>query len=106
MFHHNQDAQAVACEPGVSRKVLSYNDTMMVCEITFMAGAQGNTHAHPHTQVSYLVRGKLRFTIGNEAVDLGPGDTALVPPGTPHGVLALEDSLLVDVFHPLREDFV
>lgn len=106
MFTRNHDAWAEAQEQGVSRKILSYNDTLMVCEITFQTAARGNTHAHPHTQVSYLVRGKLRFTIGEETVDLGPGDSALIPPDTLHGVVALEDSLLVDVFHPMREDFV
>lgn len=106
MFKLNHEVQPVACEPGVSRKVLVHNDTLMVCEIAFTAGAQGNTHSHPHTQVSYLIRGKLRFTIGDDVMDLRPGDTALIPPDTAHGVLALEDSMLVDVFHPMREDFV
>lgn len=106
MFMHNRDADAVACEPGVSRKILAYNDALMMCEIRFEKGARGYVHAHPHTQITYVAKGSFRFTVGGDTRTVVQGDSILIPPDAPHGVEALEDSMLVDVFHPMREDFI
>ena len=56
MFVHNNTVTATPCEPGVSRKVMAYNDQVMMCEITFEKGAKGNFHTHPHVQTTYLVK--------------------------------------------------
>lgn len=106
MFVDGFSADSVACEDGVRRKVLAWNDDLMMCEISFLAGAVGNVHAHPHTQVSYVGRGSLRFRVGSETKVVRQGDSILIPPNTLHGVEALEDALLVDVFSPARQDFV
>ena len=106
MFVEGFTADSVACEEGVRRKVLAWNDDLMLCEISFKAGAVGNMHAHPHTQVSYVGRGSLRFRVGDETKVVRQGDSILIPPDTLHGVEALEDALLVDVFSPARQDFV
>ena len=97
---------SVACEEGVSRKVLAWNDDLMMCEISFQAGAKGKVHAHPHTQVSYVGRGSFRFRVGDETKVVRRGDSILIPPNTLHGVEALEEAMLVDVFSPARQDFV
>ena len=57
MFVHNNMVTATPCEPGVSRKVMAYNDQVMMCEITFEKGAKGNFHTHPHVQTTYIARG-------------------------------------------------
>lgn len=106
MFVDGSLAVAVTCEPGVKRKVLAWNDDLMMCEISFQMGAVGNIHAHPHTQVSYVGLGSLRFRVGSETKLVRQGDSILIPPNTLHGVEALEDALLVDVFSPARQDFV
>jgi quercetin dioxygenase-like cupin family protein len=106
MFVDGNEAAGVTCEEGVRRKVLAWNDDLMMCEISFLAGAVGNVHAHPHTQVSYVGRGSLRFTVGEETKVVRQGDSILIPPNTIHGVEALEEAMLVDVFSPARQDFV
>jgi quercetin dioxygenase-like cupin family protein len=88
------------------RKVLSYNQDMMLCEIAFEKGAVGQIHAHPHTQISYVLRGRFVFTLGDETVVTEAGDAVLIESNTPHGVQAQEEGVLLDVFHPMRETFV
>ena len=66
MFISNSDAVSTPCEPGVTRKILSYNDQIMMCEITFETGACGNFHSHPHVQVTYIISGSFSFTIDGE----------------------------------------
>lgn len=58
MFLYNKDCSSTNCESGVTRKVMGYNDDVMMCEISFEKGARGNTHSHPHTQVTYIAEGK------------------------------------------------
>ena len=62
MFVYSEACGVTGCEPGVTRKVMGYNDAMMMCEITFETGAKGNVHKHPHTQVTYIAEGKFAFT--------------------------------------------
>lgn len=106
MITRNRDVTATPCEPGVSRKVLSYSQRLMMCEISFQKGAKGSRHAHPHHQITYVQQGSLRFTLGNKTSVVSKGDSILIPPDLPHSVEALEDAVLVDVFSPMREDFV
>lgn len=106
MFIDGHTTQGVACEEGVSRKVLAWNDDLMMCEISFQAGAKGKVHAHAHTQVTYVGRGSFRFRVGDEVKVVRQGDSILIPPNALHGVEALEEAMLVDVFAPARQDFV
>ena len=75
MFVHNNTVTATPCEPGVSRKVMAYNDQVMMCEITFEKGAKGNFHTHPHVQTTYIVKGSFAFTIDGETQVVNAGDT-------------------------------
>jgi quercetin dioxygenase-like cupin family protein len=62
-------------------------------------------HHHVHEQVSTVERGLLRFRIGGREVDLGAGQSLAIPSGVPHGVVALEDTVVTDVFSPPRDDW-
>jgi quercetin dioxygenase-like cupin family protein len=68
-------------------------------------GAVVPWHTHPHEQIGYLVRGRLRFQIGDEEQELSEGDSWLVPSNVPHFVTALEDSIAIDIFSPPREEY-
>ena len=57
MFVFNNDVIPTDCEPGVTRKILTHSDELMMCEITFKKGARGNTHSHPHLQITYIAKG-------------------------------------------------
>lgn len=106
MFLYNEECGITNCEPGVTRKVMGYNDDVMMCEISFEKGAKGNPHSHPHTQVTYIAEGKFAFTVGGETKEVSKGDCVLMPPGVEHGTVCLEAGKLVDVFSPKREDFL
>lgn len=94
------------CGPGVARKILAYTDGLMCVENHFAAGGIGALHSHPHTQITYVVSGRFRFTIGDEVREVVPGDTMLKTDGVVHGCECLEEGILLDIFTPMREDFV
>ena len=102
----NNDVIPTDCEPGVTRKILTHSDELMMCEITFKKGARGNTHSHPHLQITYIAKGSFEFTIDGETRIVKQGDSVYMPSDAVHGVVALEDGILVDVFNPAREDFL
>ena len=106
MFGFNKDAVPTPCEPGVTRRILSYSDQVMMCEITFEKGAQGNMHSHVHEQITYVAEGSFRFTVGDETQVVNKGDSVYMPSNVTHGVTCLEAGKLVDVFSPKREDFL
>lgn len=106
MFTFNNDVTATDCEPGVTRKILSYSDQLMMCEISFKKGAKGNFHSHEHLQITYIAKGSFEFTIDGETKVVKQGDSVYMPSNAVHGVTALEDGILVDVFNPCRQDFL
>ncbi len=91
---------------GVTRRILAYNEQIMAVEVAFRQGARGAVHTHPHTQMSYVLSGRFSYSIEGEETLLGPGDSIVVPSGLPHGTLCLEEGILLDVFTPMREDFL
>ena len=91
---------------GVSRKVLAYTPDLMVVEVRFEKGGVGAVHTHPHTQCTYVKSGCFRFTIDGEDSQVKEGDSIAFPPDVPHGTLCLEKGILVDVFTPMRGDFM
>lgn len=106
MFKYNKDVIPTDCEPGVTRKILCYSDDLMMCEISFKKGSKGNFHKHEHLQITYIAKGSFEFTIGGETKIVNQGDSVYMPSNVEHGVTALEDGILVDVFNPMRKDFL
>lgn len=104
VFH--EDAAAVSGGPGVTRRVLAYCDGVMCVENTFEKGAVGALHSHPHTQLTYVAEGAFSFTIDGQTKTVRKGDTLLKENGVVHGCTCLEAGVLVDIFTPMREDFV
>lgn len=91
---------------GVRRKVMTYTDSLMGVYVEFKQGAVGAIHSHPHVQFTYIQSGSFNVHIGSETRVLSGGDFYYIPPDVAHGVEALEDSILLDVFTPMRSDFV
>lgn len=91
---------------GIKRKVMAYDAQMMVVKVAFEAGGIGAMHSHPHTQASYVASGKFDITIDGKTKTLKAGDVYFVPSDLVHGAVCLEAGELIDVFHPLREDFL
>jgi len=93
-------------EAGLKRRVLAYNEKLFLAEHEMMEGWTGTAHSHPHDQIVYVVRGHLKVTCQGKTFDVRTGDTFLVRGGVEHGASALEESLVIDVFTPCREDYL
>jgi quercetin dioxygenase-like cupin family protein len=91
---------------GLKRKILGYDNKIMMVLVDFKKGAVGSLHKHPHRQVSYVVQGKFEASIDGLSKIIKEGDSFYVPPDTEHGVKCLEKGILIDVFSPSREDFL
>lgn len=78
----------------------------MIAHVYLAKGAIVPEHAHENEQITYILEGKLRFTLGAETVDVGAGEVLTIPPNLPHAAEALEDTVDVDVFTPPREDWL
>lgn len=107
MFTENKSVEANDLGGGVQRKVLSYSENIMSVELHFEKGSIGALHSHPHEQIGYVISGSLIYKEeGQEDKVLSAGDTYYVAPNVEHGVVALEETMLFDVFTPMRKDFV
>ena len=91
---------------GVLRRVLAYSKDLMCVENTFEKGAVGALHHHPHTQITYVVSGVFEFEIDGVKKTVRAGDTMLKTDSVEHGCVCLEAGILLDIFNPMREDFV
>ncbi|MEO1082924.1 MAG: cupin domain-containing protein [Acidobacteriota bacterium] len=92
--------------PGMTRQLMGFDQSLMVARVTFEKGAVGEMHDHHHAQVTYVESGSFDVTIGGETRTLGGGDSFYVPPHVSHGAVCTEPGVLLDVFSPVREDFL
>jgi quercetin dioxygenase-like cupin family protein len=106
VFSHATDDGYLDALPGIRRKTLSYGASTLMSEFRLRAGSPLPSHEHPQEQTGYLVSGRLRLTIGEETREVGPGDSWSIPGGVPHGAETLEDSVAVEVFSPVRADYL
>lgn len=90
----------------IKRKIMSYTNELMLVKVAFKQGGIGTIHQHPHLQISYVASGVFEVTIGDQTRNLKEGDVYFVPSNVLHGAVCLEEGLLIDVFNPMREDFV
>lgn len=88
------------------RRQMIVGEKQMLVRWRFKKGVLAARHSHPHEQVVMMVRGRLRLAVGEEEAVLGPGDLVVIPPHVPHEAEALEDTEVIDLFSPPREDFL
>ncbi|MBK6936652.1 MAG: cupin domain-containing protein [Chitinophagaceae bacterium] len=91
---------------GVKRKILAYDERLMVVKVEFEKGAVGVVHQHHHTQITHIDSGLFEVEINGDRKILKGGDAFFIPPNVMHGAVCLEPGILIDVFSPMREDFV
>lgn len=101
-----EEASISRPEPGLTRRILAYNDKLFVAEHRMEKGWKGVPHSHPHEQAAYVVSGRLSVTCGGRTFEIKTGDTFLVRGGVEHSATALEEAVVVDVFTPCREDYI
>jgi quercetin dioxygenase-like cupin family protein len=100
-----KDRRVFSPEAGLSRQVLAYTSKLMLVRHLMEKGWVGARHSHPHEQLVYIIRGHLRFTGGEKTFEVREGDSFVVPGGTEHQASAVEESEVLDVFTPFREDY-
>lgn len=91
---------------GIEQKTLVYGEKTLMVEFHLHKDALLPRHAHPHEQSGYLVSGRIRLTIGEEVYSVGPGDSWCIAGGVKHGAEILEDSVAIEVFAPVRKEYL
>jgi len=76
--------------PGIVRQVLD-GERQTLVRYVYRPGAVFPAHAHPEEQITAVISGRITFTVAGETVTLGPGEAAVIPPGTPHGATVVGD---------------
>ena len=90
----------------ISRKIMAYDGSLMLVKVKFEAGGVGTLHHHYHSQITHVESGKFEVEIGGEKKMLSAGDAFYIAPNVIHGAVCIEEGVLIDVFSPMREDFV
>lgn len=91
--------------PGVVRRTLVSGDGQTLVRFELAEDGVVPEHTHPHEQAGTVIAGRVHFRIGDTEAEVVPGDSYLIPGGVPHSAVALEPSLLIEVFAPVREEF-
>lgn len=100
------DADWTPTELGVKRRILTWNEQLMLVEVAFEKDAVGTLHRHPHIQSSYVAAGSFEVTISGVTEVLTQGQSFIVPTNEWHGCRALEPGTLIDAFTPMRAEFL
>jgi quercetin dioxygenase-like cupin family protein len=108
MVFKGSDAPVTILGDKVKRKMLAYGNDLMMVEVIFSKDGIGTPHSHAeHEQVSYIVKGSFKVTIGDETKIVMAGDGFYAARDVMHGVVALEeDSRILDTFTPIRKEFL
>lgn len=100
-----KDARRFSPETGLSRQVLAHSDKVMLVRHQMEEGWIGARHSHPHEQLVYIIRGHIQFSAEGQTFHARTGDSFVVPGGIEHQASALEESEVLDVFSPSREEY-
>lgn len=106
MFARHGETGYVPALDGIERKTLVYGAKTLMTEFRLRQGSALPLHSHPHEQTGYLVQGRMRLRVAGEVLDVQPGDSWAIPGGVEHGAEVLADSVAVEVFAPVREDYL
>jgi quercetin dioxygenase-like cupin family protein len=105
-FIENSNIAWEQMDAGVKRKIMAYDDKLMVVKVDFETGSVGTLHRHYHSQITHVESGEFEVEINNEKKLLKAGDAFYVPPNIMHGAVCVQAGRLIDVFSPMREDFI
>lgn len=106
IFIENQEIPWEEVDKGMKRKIMAYDDKLMVVKVEFEKGGIGVLHQHYHSQITHVESGSFEVQVNGEKKILSAGDAFYIPPNIIHGAVCLEAGVLIDVFSPMREDFI
>jgi quercetin dioxygenase-like cupin family protein len=105
-FIENENVPWQEIEKGIHRKLMAYDEKLMLVKVRFDTGGVGVLHRHPHSQITQVESGVFEIAIDGQKKMLQRGDVYYIPPDTMHGAVCIEAGVLIDVFSPMREDFI
>ena len=106
MEHYTWDAmEKEVLSPTIARKIIS-GEKAMVAQVFLAKGAVVPEHYHESEQITYILEGALEFEIGGKHIVVGKGQVLRIPSNVPHKAVALEDTLDLDIFSPIRTDWL
>ena len=106
MFYKSDSSGYKQVLDGIKLKTLVFGEKSLLSEFLLEHGRRLPRHAHPQEQAGYLVKGHIRLSIGEDLFEVLPGDSWSIPANMEHGAEILADSVAIEVFSPLREDYL
>ena len=106
MFSKKDETGYIPALDGILRKTLAHGDKTLMTEFRLEKGRDLPVHSHPHEQIGYLVSGLMVLKVEDKEFEAGPGDAWCIPGGVEHGAHVLEHSVAIEVFAPVREDYL
>lgn len=91
---------------GVSLDSMAVGEKSIVCKMNYVEGNFAALHQHPHEQSGYVISGKYRMTVDGKEYELRPGDSYVIPGNVTHSFEVIEGGEVIDVFTPIREDYL
>lgn len=104
-IHRWDEIEREQMTPEIARQVV-HADGMTIARLYLKKGSVVRRHQHKHEQVSYVLEGRLRFDFDGEEKVIGSGEMMQIDSQRPHLVEALEDSMALDLFQPVRDDWL
>ena len=104
MFNKNSREGYRSTIKGIKQKTLVYGPNTLMTELKLLKGTRIPTHKHPNEQTGYLVTGRTRLFINDQVYNCSPGDSWCIPSNAEHGTYAIKDSVVIEIFSPVRED--
>ena len=106
MFQKHKENGYVPAIPGIEMKTLVHGEKTLMTEFLLKKNSLLPRHSHAHEQTGYLVKGRIRLCIGDDSFEVTPGDSWCIPGNVEHQAEILEDSVAIEVFSPVREDYL
>jgi quercetin dioxygenase-like cupin family protein len=106
MFRKKDTGESRQLLEGIDLTTLVHGEKTLMSQFKIARGSAIPAHSHPHEQTGIMISGKLRFNVDGEIVDVEPGDSWCLAGGIEHSAEALEDSIIIEVFSPVREDYL
>lgn len=106
MVKNQAENAYVLMSEGIRRNTLVHGDSTVFCKFELAGGTELPLHSHPYEQTGYLLSGKLLFTIDGNKHEVNSGDSWCIKTDIEHSAEILEDTVLIEVFSPVREDYL
>jgi len=106
MFCKKDTGKSRKLMDGVDLTTLVHGEKTLMGRFKIAKGSVIPAHSHPHEQTGFMVSGKARFNVDGKQTDVAAGDSWCLPGNVEHSVEALEDSVVVEVFSPVRDEYL